>query len=409
MLLAFVPISTAFRADPARPRVVDWSAPKKGNATVRAPEDPHHDGAMDTPEHSADNPYAWSPTGYRRQEPDRRRKEQEHHPAGEEPRFLIQGHGTSILEPGSSAIPLPTCVGQVQGCLMESLLDLGAVRRRYAEAVCATGNVTYRPIFDAFAAVPRERFLFAGPWKLPLPGSGAAEDTPDDDPRHIYVDRLVSLDASKNLNNGVPSFWAGVFEHLKPTAGERAIHAGAGTGYYTAILAHLVGKSGTVLGIEFEPHLAAHAVQAFSGQQNVDVLQGDALTLAHGAADVIVASAGLDAVPLPWVHLLNDRGRLLVPLTAPSARFGDRIGGGGMLLISRTGAAYEARFVGGTFIYHFMGSRSAESGERLAQALSGVTPAAEVRSLLLDSRPDESAWLAGDGWWLSTAPPRAEA
>ena len=141
------------------------------------------------------------------------------------------------------------------------------VRRRYAEAVGKAANVTYRPIVDAFAAVPRERFLFPGPWRLPLPASGALEDTPDADPRHVYVDRLIALDASKNLNNGVPSFWASVFEHVRPSAGERAIHAGAGTGYYTAILAHLVGQSGAVLGIEFEPHLAAHAAQAFAGHR----------------------------------------------------------------------------------------------------------------------------------------------
>lgn len=283
------------------------------------------------------------------------------------------------------------------------------VRRRYAEAVGKAANVTYRPIVDAFAAVPRERFLFPGPWRLPLPASGALEDTPDADPRHVYVDRLIALDASKNLNNGVPSFWASVFEHVRSAAGERAIHAGAGTGYYTAILAHLVGQSGAVLGIEFEPHLAAHAAQAFAGQPNVEVLQGDALSLARGNADVIVASAGLDAIPLPWVHLLNDGGRLLIPLTAPSAQFGERIGGGAMLLIRRTGRAYAARFVGGTFIYHFMGARSALSSERLALAFAGSTPSSDVRSLLLGDRPDETAWLVGDGWWLSTSSPRAVA
>lgn len=285
---------------------------------------------------------------------------------------------------------------------MVSALD--EVRRSYAQEVGAAAKVTYRPVVEAFAAVPRERFLFAGPWNLPRPGSSDAEVTPDDDPRHIYVDRLVSLDAAKNLNNGVPSFWAGLFDHLQPRPGERAIHAGAGTGYYSAVLAEMVGRSGSVLGIEFEPHLAAHAAQAFAGRRNVEVLQGDALSLAHGGADVIVASAGLDSVPLPWVRLLNDGGRLLFPLTAPAPQFGVNIGGGAFLLVTRRGRAHDARFVGGTYIYHFMGARSAGASERLAQAFAGASSAPAVSSLRLAEPPDESAWLVGDGWWISTAP-----
>jgi len=284
---------------------------------------------------------------------------------------------------------------------MKSSLD--AVKRAYADEVGAAANVTYQPIIEAFAAVPRERFLFAGPWRLPLPATSGVEETPDDDPRHIYVDRLVTLDEAKNLNNGVPSFWAGLFEHLKPRPGERVIHAGAGTGYYSAILAHLVGSGGSVLAIEYEPHLAAHAARAFADQPNVEVVQGDALTRAHGEADVIVASAGLDVVPLPWVGLLRDGGRLLVPLTAPAPRFGDRIGGGAMLLVTRRGPLYDARFVSGTFIYHFMGTRSPAASQRLAAAFADASAAPVIASLRLDDPPDESAWLVGDGWWLSKA------
>ena len=74
---------------------------------------------------------------------------------------------------------------------MKSSLD--AVKRAYADEVGAAANVPYQPIIEAFAAVPRERFLFAGPWRLPLPATSGVEETPDDDPRHIYVDRLVTL------------------------------------------------------------------------------------------------------------------------------------------------------------------------------------------------------------------------
>lgn len=276
------------------------------------------------------------------------------------------------------------------------------VRRAYAEAVASAAGVTYAPVIEAFATVPRERFLFPGPWTLPQPGVDRPEATPDDDPRRIYVDRLVTLDAAKNLNNGMPSFWAGLFEALKPRPGERAIHAGAGTGYYSAILAHLVGPGGAVTAIEYEPRLAAHAEAAFADQPNVEVLEGDALALAAGAADVIVASAGLDAVPLAWVRLLNDGGRMLIPLTAPAPQYGERIGGGAMLLITRRGGAYDARFVSGTFIYHFMAGRSDAASARLRAAFGEPPSPPAIASLRLAGAPDDSAWLAGDGWWLST-------
>lgn len=276
------------------------------------------------------------------------------------------------------------------------------VRRTFAEAVAATANVSYQPIVEAFATVPRERYLFPGPWTLPKPSDGTAAQTPDGDPRHVYVDSLVSLDPAKNLNNGVPSFWAGLFEHIRPQPGERAIHAGAGTGYYSAVLAHMVGPSGAVLAIEWEPRLAAHAALALASDANVEVLQGDALALAHGEADIIVASAGLDAVPIPWVRLLTDGGRMLVPLTATAPQFGESIGGGAMLLVTRQGGSYAARFVGGTYIYHFVGTRSSGASRRLAAAFAGPPFREAVRSLRLAERPDESAWLVGDGWWLST-------
>jgi protein-L-isoaspartate(D-aspartate) O-methyltransferase len=276
------------------------------------------------------------------------------------------------------------------------------LRREFAVAVASTAGVSDPAVMEAFAAVRRERFLFPGPWKLPRPDVGDSEETPDDDPRHVYADRLVSLDASKNLNNGVPSFWAALFGHLKPQPGERAIHAGAGTGYYTAILAHLVGPTGAVLAIEYEPRLAAHARQALADHRNIEVLQGDAVALARGSADAIVASAGFDAIPVSWVRLLNDGGRMLIPLTAPAPQFGDRIGGGAMLLVTRRGEVYDAKFVSGTFIYHSTAGRSEAASERLRQAFGGAYAPPGVASLRLRGEPDESAWLVGEGWWLST-------
>lgn len=283
--------------------------------------------------------------------------------------------------------------------------DLVSVRARYADEIGTLGSITFRPIVDALATVPRERFLGPAPWEIV--GEGLTSD-----PASVYRNVLVALDASKGLNNGEPRFWAGLFEALKPRPGECVIHAGAGTGYYTALLAEMVGSGGRVTGIEFEPHLADKAVENLAPWSNVELLKGDALQLATGTADVIVASAGFDAVPLKWVKMLNDGGRLLIPLTVPWSTM-KGIGFGANLLVTRRGDQFGVAFVGTVAIYHCMSGRSAEASERLAVAFNvdemsraradWRPPKVDGGSLRLRGTPDETCWLAGDGWWISTS------
>lgn len=51
---------------------------------------------------------------------------------------------------------------------------------------------------------------------------------------------LVSLDADKGINNGEPFLHAMWIGKVAPKPGETVTHVGAGTGYYTALLAQLV-------------------------------------------------------------------------------------------------------------------------------------------------------------------------
>ncbi|MFL5295015.1 MAG: protein-L-isoaspartate O-methyltransferase family protein [Phenylobacterium sp.] len=281
---------------------------------------------------------------------------------------------------------------------------LKTVRRRYAEDVCALAETNWPPLVRAFAAVPRERFVGPGPWTVI--GAGLQREvTPDADPRHLYRNVLISLDEAKQLNNGQPSFWAALLDRLRPQPGERVAHVGAGGGYYTAILAELVGRTGWVTGIEYEPELAAAAAKALSDRPNVELLAGDAHALLEGPADIIVASCGFDGIPLAWVRALNDGGRLMLPLTTASPLPG--IGAGAVLLVARRGEAFDAAFVSGTMIYHDKAGRSDARGQRLAAAFrfegAAWTPP-KLAALRLTGQPDQTCWLAGEGWWLSTAP-----
>ena len=98
--------------------------------------------------------------------------------------------------------------------------------------------------------------------------------------------------------------------------GEHVVHIGAGVGYYTAILAHMVGESGRVTAVEFDSGLAVRLAANFSGHPNVRSLQGDGAQIEFDPADVIYVNAGATRPSDIWLDRLNDGGRLILPLTS---------------------------------------------------------------------------------------------
>jgi hypothetical protein len=125
-----------------------------------------------------------------------------------------------------------------------------AARRSYAEELRFTAHIRSRAVFTAFAAVPRERFVGAGPWRVRSPMDMAEYWTTEDgDPRAVYHDVLIALDERRQINNGQPSLWAFLLDQLDVAVGEQALHLGCGTGYYTAVVAELVGRMGPGRGL----------------------------------------------------------------------------------------------------------------------------------------------------------------
>src|SRR5258708_2522270 len=120
--------------------------------------------------------------------------------------------------------------------------DLVAIRRWYAEDLRLRTPVRRNmATIDAFAAVPRERFLGPGPWQIvPFSQPDQPFTTADAAPHWLYHDVLVAIDPARHLNNGMPSFWAHNLDQLDLQRGERVLQVGAGTGYYSGILAEMV-------------------------------------------------------------------------------------------------------------------------------------------------------------------------
>jgi protein-L-isoaspartate O-methyltransferase len=167
--------------------------------------------------------------------------------------------------------------------------ELTIVRRAYAKQMLAVFGVTDPRVGAAFAAVRREAFLGPGPWPIWHLGRHGYVPTPSDDPVYLYQDALVGIIPERNLNNGQPSLHAMLIAAAAPQPGEHVVHIGAGVGYYTAILAHMVGESGRVTAIEFDGGLAARLAANFAGQPNLRALKGDGAQIEFDPADVITA------------------------------------------------------------------------------------------------------------------------
>lgn len=137
--------------------------------------------------------------------------------------------------------------------------ELDIVRTAFARQILGVAGVADNaPLELAFRTVRREDFLGSEPWQI-IDFTRARADLPSNDPVYAYQDVLFVLSAGRGVNNGGPSLHARLLNALSPKAGQTVVHLGAGTGYYTSILAHLVGPQGRVIAVEIDEVLAQKA------------------------------------------------------------------------------------------------------------------------------------------------------
>jgi protein-L-isoaspartate(D-aspartate) O-methyltransferase len=276
-------------------------------------------------------------------------------------------------------------------------------RHWYAEELRFTAKVSSPAVIDAFAAVPREHFFGPGPWRILSPMAIAEYWTTEDaDPRHLYHDVLVAIDEERRLNNGQPSLWARLYDQLHLNRGEHVAHVGAGLGYYSAILAEIVGSTGRVTAIEIDPGLAQRARRNLGERwPQVSVIVADGFAFRPDRpADAVVVNAGVTHISTAWLDALApENGRLLVPLT-------NRDRWGGSLIIERHAGSttrYSVRFAGQIGIIPCIGGREPAAEERLQAAFARSRLNAVGSLRRAPEEPDETCWLAGEDCWLSTA------
>jgi len=284
--------------------------------------------------------------------------------------------------------------------------ELAIIRAAYARQILALAEIDDIRLDAAFAAVRREDFLGPGPWPILRRSEGRwYVPTPDADPVYLYTNDLVGIVPERHINNGQPSLHAHLIHEASPAAGEHVVHVGTGTGYYTAIMAHMAGPSGRVTGIEYDPDLAARAKANFAGTPNVEIVEGDGGVVAFDAADVIYVNAGCTRPADIWLDRLKDGGRLILPMTSDQG-FGGKApermaSAGAVFRIERRAADFLANWISAVAIFPCAGSRDEISERALAKAFAKggwerVTRLTRDRKI-----PAKRCWVRGSGWCLA--------
>ena len=154
-------------------------------------------------------------------------------------------------------------------------------------------------VSDAFAAVPRE-------WFLPeRERDRAAYDGP--------------IEIGHGQTNSQPRTVEAMLRLLEVRPGDRVLDVGTGSGWTTALLAHLTGPEGTVRGLELEPDLVAFGRANLSRGDwpwaSIDPATPGVLGDPDGAPyDRILVSAEARSLPTELVSQLGEEARMVLPV-----------------------------------------------------------------------------------------------
>jgi len=280
---------------------------------------------------------------------------------------------------------------------------LTAARAFYAAMVAAAGGPLREELERAFEFVPREHFLGVGPWLAMSLYTYTYVRTPTDDPIHLYQDVLFALNDEKHINNGSPCLHGSLLGALNPARGNVVLHVGCGTGYYTAILAQLVGPRGRVIAYEVDAALARRATENLAPWENVEMRAVSGVGSKLPPCDAVYVNAGATHPAVEWFDALNDGGRLVFPLSGTESS-----AVGVSLVVTRLKDSFAARVLG---YCRFIACRDAFDEDEAATVTAAFRSGAlwKTQSLVCNDQPDDKAVLVGKGWWLSSSPPPQDA
>ena len=182
-------------------------------------------------------------------------------------------------------------------------------------------GIRNRRLLAVMARVPREWFL------------------PPRVQREAYDDTPLPIGSGQTISQ--PFIVALMTAALAPQRRDRVLEIGTGSGYQTAILAHMV-SGGRVFTIERLPDLLVEAEERFRrlGLTNIETHLADGASGWPGAApfDGILVAAAAPVAPAPLLKQLAVGGRMVIPI-------GD-LGAQELMVYRRTSEGLEERRAG---------------------------------------------------------------
>lgn len=133
------------------------------------------------------------------------------------------------------------------------------------------------------------------------------------------------LEIGHGQTNSQPRTVATMLRLLEVRPGHRVLDVGSGSGWSTALLAHLVGSSGSVVGVELEPELVEFGAANLrvTGQGWASIRAADPGVLGRPADapyDRILVSAEPATLPRELVDQLADDGVMVIPVAGEMLR-----------------------------------------------------------------------------------------
>ena len=190
-----------------------------------------------------------------------------------------------------------------------------------AGAPSESSSVRDDPVTRSLRAAPREQFL------RPEERAAAADDVP------------LPIGAGQTCSQ--PRTVVAMLRLLDVRPGQSVLDVGAGSGWTTALLANLVGSTGSVVGVELLPDLARWGAENLAALRlpwaSIRPAQADVLGWpATAPYDRVLVSAGAKQLPQPLVEQLRPEGVLVVPVSGQMMRV--RLLPDGSLDVSEHGA-----------------------------------------------------------------------
>ncbi len=160
-------------------------------------------------------------------------------------------------------------------------------------------------VAEAFRACPREGFL------------------PRGERRRASYDGPIPI--GHGQTNSQPRTVEAMLRLLDVHEGQRVLDVGSGSGWTTALLAHLTGSHGRVLGVELEPDLVEAGTEHLDAQHLAWASIHPAVPGVLGLPDAapyhrILVSAMADTLPDELVAQLHTGGVMVIPVAGTMLR-----------------------------------------------------------------------------------------